>query len=88
MGHRQHEPRNATGLIYKLRIIVAVQDLKISFYMQILIPPYFWLVPPHFVCSGDGTGPPALKTNELLLNQLAVLQQLIEDETMRDCYCL
>ena len=55
MGHRQNELRNAASLILKLRIIVAVQDLKISFHMQILVPPYFWLVPPHFFCSGNGT---------------------------------
>ena len=55
MGHRQDEPRNAAGLIFKMRIIVAVQDLKINFYVQILVPPYFWLVLPYFVCSGDGT---------------------------------
>ena len=48
--------RNAAGLILKLRKIAAVQDLKISFCTQILVPPPFWLVPPHFVCSGDGTG--------------------------------
>ena len=48
MGRRRNELRNAAGLISKLRIIAAVQDLKISYYMQ-------FLVPPHFVCSGDGT---------------------------------
>ena len=31
--------RNAAGLILKLRKIVAVQDLKISFCTQILVPP-------------------------------------------------
>ena len=41
MGRRQNEPRNAADLILKLRIIVAVQDLKISFYVQILVPPTF-----------------------------------------------
>ena len=55
MGQRQNERRNADGLILKLRIIAAVQDLKISFYMHILVPFYFWLVPSHFVCSGNGT---------------------------------
>ena len=25
-------------------------------YANFSAPPYFWLVPPHFVCSGDGTG--------------------------------
>ena len=55
MGHRQNEPCNAAGLILKLRIIVAVQDQKNSFYMQILVPLYFWLVPPHFFRSSDGT---------------------------------
>ena len=39
MGRRRNELRNAAGLILKLRIIVAVQDLKIIFYMQILFPP-------------------------------------------------
>ena len=43
MGHRQKEPRNAAGLILKLRIIADVQDMKISFDMQILVPPSpFW----------------------------------------------
>ena len=55
MGSRRDELRNAAGLILKLCVIVAVQDLKISFYMQILVPPHFWLMPPHFNCSGDGT---------------------------------
>ena len=36
-------------------MIVAVQDLKISFYKQILLPPHFWLMPSYFVCSGDET---------------------------------
>ena len=31
------------------------------FYMQILVSPYFWLVPPHFVCTGEGTGYVATK---------------------------
>ena len=42
----------------KLRMFVAVQDLKISFRMQgsvYFIALYFGLVPPHFVCSDDGT---------------------------------
>ena len=50
MGSRRNELRNAAGLILKLRIIVAVQDLKISFFKQILVPS-------HFVCPGDGTAP-------------------------------
>ena len=33
MGHRQNELRNAAGLILKLLVFVAVEDLKISFYM-------------------------------------------------------
>ena len=33
------ETRNALGLISKLLVIVAVQDLKISFHKQILVPP-------------------------------------------------
>ena len=62
MGQRRNELRNAAGHVLKLRIFEAVQDLIISFYTQkvqfILVPPSprFWLVPPHFVCSGDGTG--------------------------------
>ena len=55
MGSRRIKPRNVAGLISKLRVIAAAQDLKISYYMQILVPPYFWLVPSHFVCCGDGT---------------------------------
>ena len=55
MGRIRNELRNVAGLILKLRIIVAVQDLKISFYMQILVPRHFWLVLPHIVCSGDVT---------------------------------
>ena len=57
MDRRRNELRNAAGLTLKWRIIVAVQDLKISFYQKILVPPYFWLVPPHNVCSGDGIAP-------------------------------
>ena len=29
---------------------------KSIFYEQILVPPHFWLVPLHFVYSGNGTG--------------------------------
>ena len=57
MGRRQNELRNAAGLILKLPTLVAVQDPKISFYKQILVPSHFWLVPPHFVCSGEGIVP-------------------------------
>ena len=45
MGRRQNELRTAADLIFKLPIIVAVQDLKISFYKQILIPPIFGWCP-------------------------------------------
>ena len=48
--------RNAAGLIFNLRKIVAVQDLNISFCTQILVPPPLLASAPHFVCSGDGTG--------------------------------
>ena len=61
MGRRQNELGNAAGLVLKLRIFVAVQDLIINFYTQkvqfiLMPPPRFWLVPALFVCSGDGTG--------------------------------
>ena len=43
MGRRRNELRNAAGLVLKLRIFVAVQDMMISFYTQkvqfILVPP-------------------------------------------------
>ena len=39
MGRRQNELGNAASPILKLRIIVAVHDLKISFYKQILALP-------------------------------------------------
>ena len=55
MGSSRNKLRNVAGIILRLRINVAVQDLKISFYMKILVPPYFWLEPPHFVYSGEGT---------------------------------
>ena len=29
--------------------------MNISFYMLIFVPLHFWLVPPHFICSGDST---------------------------------
>ena len=38
MGRRRNELRNAAGFIFRLRIIAGVQDLKISFYEQILVP--------------------------------------------------
>ena len=38
MGHRQNELKDAAGLLLKLRIIVVVQDPKISIYMQVLVP--------------------------------------------------
>ena len=34
MGRRRKDLRNAAGLILKLRIFVAVQDLNNSFYRQ------------------------------------------------------
>ena len=55
MGHGQNELRDAAGLIFKLRIIVAVQFKDQSLYANFSAP-QFWLVPPHFVCFGDGTG--------------------------------
>ena len=43
MGRRQNELGNAAGVVLKLRIFVAVQDLIINFYTQkvqfILVPP-------------------------------------------------
>ena len=30
-------------------------DYSPGFYMLILVPLHFWLVPPHFICSGNGT---------------------------------
>ena len=41
MDRRRNELGNAAGLILELLIIVAVQDLKISFYKQILESPTF-----------------------------------------------
>ena len=38
-----------------LRLWLQPYDLKISFYMLIFVPLHFWLVPPHFACSGDST---------------------------------
>ena len=50
MGRRRNELRKAAGLILKLRIIVVVQDMQMRFFMQILVPPQFWLVPSlHFL---------------------------------------
>ena len=43
MGRRRNELRNAAGLVLKLRLFVAVQDLIISFYTQKV---QFMLVPP------------------------------------------
>ena len=70
MGRRRNELRNAAGLILKLSIIVAVQDLKISFDKQILLPPRFWLVPFCFIYSGDGTALSALVKQSVLENDL------------------
>ena len=56
MSCRRDELRKNAGLILKLCIIAAVQDLKISFHKQFSVPPpHFWLVPPHFICYADGT---------------------------------
>ena len=41
MSRRRNKLRNAASLVFNLRIIVAVQDLKINFYTQILVPPTF-----------------------------------------------
>ena len=38
MGRGRNQLRNAAGLFLKLRIIVAVQDMKIYFYKQVLVP--------------------------------------------------
>ena len=45
MGRGLNELRNAAGFVFKLRIIVAVQDLKISFYTQISVLPTFGWCP-------------------------------------------
>ena len=39
MGRRRNKLKNAAGFILKLRKFVAEQNLNISFYMQILVPP-------------------------------------------------
>ena len=56
MGLRRNELKNVADLILELRVIVAVRsENQFLQYMQILVPPHFWLVPLHFICSGDGT---------------------------------
>ena len=55
---------NKTSKFWKWRIICShkISSRKISVFMcksSVYFsapPPHFWLVPPHFVCSGDGTG--------------------------------
>ena len=48
MGRRRNELRNAADFILRLRVIVAEQDLKISFYKQIL-----WFPPPPLLASAS-----------------------------------
>ena len=48
VGRRRNELRNAAGLVLKLRIFVAVQDLIISFYTQKV---QFISVPPPLLAS-------------------------------------
>ena len=56
MGRRRKELRNAADLILELCIIVAVRSENQFIYANFSAPlPHFWLVPPHFICSGDGT---------------------------------
>ena len=56
MGRRRNELRNAASFILKLRIIVVAVRYEDQFlYANFSAPPHFWLVPPHFICSGNGT---------------------------------
>ena len=70
MDRGRNKLGNAFGLIgllfldmntelLKLRILVAVQDLKISFCICkiqfSLVPPHFQFEPPQYVCFGDST---------------------------------
>ena len=60
MGRRRNELRNVAGLISKLRIIVAIRS-EDPLLCAKFSAPHFWLVPPHFICSGYGTGGKAIK---------------------------
>ena len=69
VGCRRNKLRNAAGLIglffldmntelLELRVLVAVEDIKISFICKSSVyfrAPHFQLVPLYYVCSGDGT---------------------------------
>ena len=70
MGRRRNKLRNAAGFIglsiirqlYRIVKIAHIgsrtryEDQFLYAKVQlILVPPYFQLVPPHLVCSGDGT---------------------------------
>ena len=55
MRRRRNELRNAACLILKLRVIVVVRSEDRFLYANFSAPTQFWLVPPHFICSGDGT---------------------------------
>ena len=55
MGRKRNELRNVADLILELRIIVAVWFEDQFLYSNFSAPPHFWIVPPHFICFGDGT---------------------------------
>ena len=42
--------------------------------MQILVPPYFWLVTPHFVCSGYGTAVSGEKSSFMYYSNIVFLR--------------
>ena len=78
MGHRQNELRNAAGLVLKIAHNFNHTRSEDQFYTQILVHPYFWLVPPHFVCSGDGTA------HNKLLQCLKINSDVFEGELLME----
>ena len=49
MGRNKNELRSAAGLILKLRIVCSRTIWRLVFYLLILVPLHFWLLPPHFI---------------------------------------
>ena len=52
---------------------------KISFYKLILVPPHFWLVPPHIISSSDGNATiPHLKCRETKSTNLSLANVAVQ----------
>ena len=84
IGRRRNELKNAAGLVSKLRIIVAVQDLKISFHKQILVLPPLWMLPLTSFALATALDP-TLDSSNLISYSITHLLCANKHLRLRDC---